>query len=217
MPVLEDFEDDLSSWNNIVGSWAISSDSIVGSQSGKAEVDGSNNPNAGEVGQLNVSSQQPSELSFWYKEPSTNLKAGLTLFDGNGNYIIGAGSDNPQYLYSTDGVNDTREGTNIETYNVWIEVTFTFDWSSGTVNIDWVPNDTSISSGSVTGVSLGTSNPIETVGVGGITESNTSYMWYDQIQTPTQGFDIYIDGTQVKDITIDGTTVQNVTIDGTTI
>lgn len=183
MPTTFDgFEDsDVSDWTNNSGSFSSSSFvSYSGSYSAQANENNSNT-------ELNIAEKswslgQVKTVRFYYYEYSNNNSCGLGLKDGNGDTIIGAGTENPQYtIVDGNGYENTNNTPNTS-YKQWIEVEFTFDWSGGTVDVAFTPQS---SGGGQTYTARplgGTQNP-STVNIGTMESGDsTEGFWIDEIQ-----------------------------------
>lgn len=89
---------------------------------------------------------QISWVSFWYYEPSGSTGHGIRLKNSNGNYEVGAMTDNPQFSFDdASGPHHIDEGN--PSYNNWTKCTIYFDWSNNKATVEFTDN----SSGSETG------------------------------------------------------------------
>jgi hypothetical protein len=130
-----------------------------------------------------VSWGKTSKARFYYRETESNNAGGLAFFDSNNNHIFGAGTDNPEFLYADSDGTKTRAGSEGE-YKTWTQVTFDFDWGSGTVDITW---DQTVDGGSasqtVISRSLASTNGIAELRIGTIQDGNDIVdFWVDNIQ-----------------------------------
>lgn len=128
----------------------------------------------------------PQSVSYWYWESSDNEDAGLGLFDSAGDLVIGAGTDNPQFLWSQNGDMDNRTGRegNLEE---WVEVQFEFDWDNDDVTITWTAQNSGTTDQITTGFN---GNDIVEVGFGTLKDNYSDikidfdYLTYDTGKTP---------------------------------
>ena len=93
---------------------------------------------------------QPSDLSggaeigffrFYYQETTNQSGGGFRLLNSNGNVEFGAASDNDEY--EVDGATGITQLSDGSGYDDWVRVTLTFDWSAGTVDVEFynIPDD----------------------------------------------------------------------------
>lgn len=76
---------------------------------------------------------QLSDFSFVFHETTSSYGGGIRLFDGNGNNILGVGTDNPQWIVSRDNVSSKSQWTVLkreQTYDRWILAEIDFDWTT---------------------------------------------------------------------------------------
>lgn len=80
--------------------------------------------------------KQISRLDYWWQETSSgSFGHGIRLKNSNGNYVLGAGSNNPQWDIE-DG-NGWESSVRSPAYEEWVRFTFTIDWSAQTFAVDF--------------------------------------------------------------------------------
>jgi hypothetical protein len=189
MVEIDNFDDGVdSSWSINNGTFASTSSPTY---SGKS-VDQSVNVGNGhaEAAQKDVSLGQPDYLTFYFRERSGSNNNVFAIWNSNGNYEIGAGTDNPQWTYWTGGAgSQTKPGTD-GNYDEWVKVKLDFDWPNDNVTISWDQvTGTSISE-SVTTSIAGVN--VETIGVGPKVSGKSAEVYWDDftykpnVSTPSQ-------------------------------
>lgn len=77
-----------------------------------------------------VGGQQLTSVTFYYREDEQSNGGGIRLTDSAGDTIVGFATDNPEWRLNTAS-NDQYVG-NPGTYDQWMKVEATLDWSDGT-------------------------------------------------------------------------------------
>lgn len=134
----ETFEDgDVAEWT-VYNLSAVTDRAYNSTHSGFCSVAQSSNAQATRV--LSSGGEQIKDFEFHYHETSSgNHGGGLRLQDSNGNFVIGAATDNPQqYIDDANGLRQVDSGS----YQVWYRVRFVFDWENGTADVEWENTET---------------------------------------------------------------------------
>jgi hypothetical protein len=91
---------------------------------------------------------QISWISFWYYEPSNTTGHGIRLVNSNGEYEVGAMTDNPQFSFDdASGPHRLNEGD--PSYNNWTKCTLYFDWAKGEATVEFTDNTTGSETGNL--------------------------------------------------------------------
>ena len=85
-------------------------------------------------------------MSFWYWERSDGTGHGIRLKNSDGDYEVGAMTDNPQFSFDdASGPHQIGEGS--PSYTTWTKCKLSFDWNKNEVTVEFSNN----SSGTETG------------------------------------------------------------------
>jgi len=174
-------DDDINDWNNLDG---YINQTSTGDSEGiyAGEPKGTYNQLAAASLNVNLANNKPSKAKFTYEETSNAQDHGIAFYDGNGNLLVGAGSDNPQHEYINYQGDVSRTSSEDGAYDEITTVTFTFDWSNNNVDIDW---SSSSSSGSASDYLP--NNGIEELRIGSIEGSgDPTNSFYDAIEMTDQ-------------------------------
>lgn len=143
MALNEGWEDqDWAEWSNLTGSageLTIKTDRVkFGSYSGK--IYSFKERALGPYAEWTFPNNEYDTVKFWYNEPSSpQFGSFLNVINGNGNRMIGAGTNNPQFCYSNNSQATVTNVYSGDGYNRWVRVTFEFSFGGGggNVDIDW--------------------------------------------------------------------------------
>jgi hypothetical protein len=83
---------------------------------------------------------QPDIIEGWYQETVRSFGQGIRLRNSDGQYEIGAASDNPEWdIDDANGVSEVFNPAD-ETYNHWVRIRFDFDWGASppTADVEFV-------------------------------------------------------------------------------
>jgi len=83
---------------------------------------------------------QPDIIEGWYQEARDSYGQGIRLRNSNGQYEIGAASDNPQWdIDDANGTNEVLDPAEY-TYDHWVRIRFGFDWGASppTADVEFV-------------------------------------------------------------------------------
>jgi len=212
---LDDFDDgDISEWTNRMGYISTVTNPVESGSHAVTVQDENGKYEIYEAAERSVTPEKYERIRFYFRETTNNSNLGLGLYNGS-TLIVGAGTDNPAWEYKNDSSSDANWADGGSYYDIWTRVTFDFDWSSGTVDINWRYVDGS-ESDTQTGISLNSNSKIDTIRLGSNENTTTANeAWIDSIYSDPPYFPITIDGEKVQEITIDGQSVQSLTIDGT--
>ena len=123
------FENDLSQWT-ADNQFEIKSDvAYAGSYSGGED----QSDYAGRDEAIaTIPSTQISEISWYWREESSQYGSSLSLYNSNGNRELAAGTENPEWTFWDDtGYDDTIYSTGV--YETWMYIRlYNFDWTNGT-------------------------------------------------------------------------------------
>jgi hypothetical protein len=91
---------------------------------------------------------QISWISFWYYEPGNTTGHGIRLVNSNGDYEVGAMTDNPQFSFDdASGPHRLNEGD--PNYSNWTKCTVYFDWAKGEATVEFTDNTTGSETGNL--------------------------------------------------------------------
>lgn len=127
------FEENLEKWNVVESAWRRTSTSAA---SGANSVGIDARGGVGTIATADFDSgRRIREFSYYWYESSASWGGGVRLLNDAGDVEIGTTSDNPQWVVDDgDGLTQVDSGTE---YQRWIRVSLRFDWSSGTVEIEF--------------------------------------------------------------------------------
>jgi len=105
------------------------SDFARGNFAGYSSSSGGSQPRAST--QPNIDTAKPKLFEFWYRETGSSTGSMVLLKDENGNEVIGAGTDNPQWDIRDGNSGQGREINSGTDYRRFIRVRFGFNWNAG--------------------------------------------------------------------------------------
>jgi hypothetical protein len=110
-----------------------------------------------------ASGKQPSKITFYFRETSNSSGHGVRFKNSNGNYEVGAGTDNPAWTYSAGSNSLTTLNSSVSGYKVWVKTEIEFDWGNSEMRITFTKQEGSGMTDSTGWIAMGNGTDIKTV------------------------------------------------------
>jgi len=187
LQLLYDFDDGtLQGWTDDTGNNLLSA-TTTRSISGSYALEGQKDSQPENIAHISPSDLsggvQIPEYSFWYYETSSSSGAFLAVEDTNGDIVVAAGTNNPQFsVFDSGGETNLARGN----YGQWYFCKITFDWGNGEytvvfedINGNQQASATRTLNKSTNVETLRIKNTLGSPGTG--FESGPYYHWFDDI------------------------------------